>query len=293
MFVIGNLYERPELLNFIGSKQRQSGIIWNKEGSDTIIITTGGRHTKRVSYSDSQQEDGNWIYTGQGETGDQNPYSFANSLLSNLEDNKKIMLFSTREPNAAEVRARGHHKKLYQFEGIFKVVDWKIETQIEGKRKGDKLIKYILQPIAETGEEVNLPLQDPLENILLDPREFYYLRQKINSKSEKPKKSKIIVLTEFRDRSIAVKEYALLRAKGKCENCGHDAPFVNSNNIPFLEVHHIFSLSDEGPDTAINVAAICPNCHKEAHYGKNKEVLKDKLSKKIAKKKDNIEKAII
>lgn len=79
-----------------------------------------------------------------------------------------------------------------------------------------------------------------------------------------------------------------MRAKGKCENCDNDAPFINADNIPFLEVHHIFSLSDDGPDHPINVAAVCPNCYKEAHYGKNKETLKDKLSNKILEKEKGI-----
>jgi len=287
MFNTGNLYERNELLNFIGSNQPQSGILWNKEGSDTIIITTGGRHTKRVSYSDSQLEDGNWIYTGQGEKGDQNPYSFANSLLTNLD--KKILLFTTREPNAQEVRERGHHKKQYQYEGLFEVIDWTIETQTEGKRKGDKLVKYILQPIETNAlEEENIPLKDPLENILLEPSEFYNLRKKALSNSNKSPKASTIILTEYKNRSIEIKKYALLRANGNCENCEKEAPFVNLNEIPFLEVHHIFSLADEGPDHPVNVAAICPNCHKEAHYGKNKEKIKEELSKKILKKEENI-----
>ena len=133
MFQIGQTYERPELLKFIGSSQPQSGILLNKEGSDTIIITIGGRHTKRVSYSDFQNDDGVWEYTGQGEKGDQNPDRFANSLLR--ETDKKILLFSTREPNAAEVRERGHHKKLYRFEGMFKFRNWTIHIPTEGKRK--------------------------------------------------------------------------------------------------------------------------------------------------------------
>jgi 5-methylcytosine-specific restriction protein A len=281
MFTHNNLYERDELLAFIGSKQPQSGIIWNKNGSDTIIITTGGRHTKRVGYTDSIQDDGSWIYTGQGENGDQNPYSFANSLLTNLE--KKILLFSTIEPTSLEVRERGNHKKLYQYEGLFRVKSWTINTEKEGKRKGDKLVKYILQPNEELDSQNTLS-QDPLENVILEPSEFYNLRKKALRNSNKPSKSSIVVLTEHKNRSIEIKKYALLRAKGQCENCGKDAPFVNSNDIPFLEVHHIFSLSDDGPDHPLNVAAICPNCHREAHYGKQMAKLKNYLANKIEEK---------
>lgn len=287
MFQIGQTYPRSELLKFIGSNQLQSGILWNKEGSDTIIITSGGRHGKSASYGDEMQDDGSWLYYGQGGKGDQNPHSAANSLLSNLD--KKILLFTTREVTAKEAKERNHRKKQYLFEGMFKVNSWTLETANDGKRKGDKLVKYLLEPIEEL-EEVNMPVTDPLTNVVLEPSEFYNLRQKINNKKDKPRKDNIFVLTEYRDRSIQIKEYALLRAEGKCENCGHDAPFVNSNNIPFLEVHHIFSLSDDGPDSAVNVAAICPNCHREAHYGKHSQKLKEKLANKIQDKENKIDK---
>ncbi|MFC1652495.1 HNH endonuclease [Planctomycetota bacterium] len=39
----------------------------------------------------------------------------------------------------------------------------------------------------------------------------------------------------------------------------------------FLEVHHLFRLADDGPDIPDNVAAICPNCHRELHYGADRD----------------------
>jgi len=287
MFTPQGLYERNELLKFIGSKQPQSGIIWNKNGSDTIIITTGGRHTKRVGYSDFVQDDGSWIYTGQGENGDQNPNSFANSLLTNQE--KTILLFSSKEPNAKEVRKRGNHKKLYEFQGIFEVISWTFEIQKEGKRKGDKLIKYVLMPSVKFIEESS-PTNNIEENILLEPSELYNLRKKIISNNSKPKKGTKITEAEYHKRSTQIKKFALARAKGKCENCDKEAPFLNSKGKPFLEVHHIFSLSDDGPDHPLNVAAICPNCHREAHYGNNMIVLKSNLASKIEEKENLISK---
>lgn len=282
MFEIGNLYQRDELLNFIGSKQKQSGIIWNKENSDTVIITTGGRHPKKVSYNDSLQEDGSWIYTGQGSKGDQNPYSPANLSLTKKE--KKVLLFSTREPNSQEVKERGNYKKLYRFEGSFKVVSWKFDTPKEGERKGDKLLEYTLQPIEKEIEEINLPIQDPLENISLKQYDFNSLRNKVMTDNLQSSKSKLIGIKEYRIRSIQIKTYALLRADGKCEKCENNAPFKNKDGIPFLEVHHIYSLSDDGLDHPNNVAAICPNCHKEAHFGMTFEKIKNDLSQRILEK---------
>ncbi|MEI9962123.1 MAG: HNH endonuclease signature motif containing protein [Limisphaerales bacterium] len=60
----------------------------------------------------------------------------------------------------------------------------------------------------------------------------------------------------------------LNRANGICERCGKKAPFLRkSGGTPFLEVHHRTPLADGGEDTIENAVALCPNCHREAHYG--------------------------
>jgi len=68
-------------------------------------------------------------------------------------------------------------------------------------------------------------------------------------------------------RDAAVVAWVLHRANGICECCGQPAPFIDKNGAPFLEVHHVSPLSEGGEDTPANTAAICPNCHREAHYG--------------------------
>ena len=60
----------------------------------------------------------------------------------------------------------------------------------------------------------------------------------------------------------------LERANGFCEICRKKAPFNrDSDNSPFLEVHHKIPLSKGGEDTVKNAIALCPNCHRHAHYG--------------------------
>ena len=73
-------------------------------------------------------------------------------------------------------------------------------------------------------------------------------------------------------RAAAVRAYALKRASGICELCKKPAPF-STNQGPYLEVHHITRLSDGGPDHPDRVAAICPNCHSEIHFGVNGKAL--------------------
>lgn len=58
-----------------------------------------------------------------------------------------------------------------------------------------------------------------------------------------------------------------LRAKGVCELCKAAAPFRTRDGRPYLEVHHIVPLADGGEDTVENAVAICPNCHRRAHFG--------------------------
>ncbi len=60
----------------------------------------------------------------------------------------------------------------------------------------------------------------------------------------------------------------LKRANGVCENCDKPAPFISkSTGMPFLEVHHVRRLADGGDDSIDNAIAVCPNCHRELHFG--------------------------
>lgn len=69
-------------------------------------------------------------------------------------------------------------------------------------------------------------------------------------------------ITQYQ-RDAAVKAWVLQQANGKCESCDQPAPFNGSDGQPFLEVHHVRQLADNGSDTITNAVALCPNCHKE------------------------------
>lgn len=69
-------------------------------------------------------------------------------------------------------------------------------------------------------------------------------------------------------RDPSVVAYALRKAGGVCSDCRNPAPFISSRTgLPYLEVHHIKMLKDGGSDTIDNVIALCPNCHRERHFG--------------------------
>lgn len=76
-----------------------------------------------------------------------------------------------------------------------------------------------------------------------------------------------IISRGFRRNADVIAEVKL-RAKGKCEACGDNAPFLRaSDGTPFLEIHHIITLAEGGEDTVDNAQALCPNCHREKHFG--------------------------
>lgn len=60
----------------------------------------------------------------------------------------------------------------------------------------------------------------------------------------------------------------LSRANGFCEDSGKEAPFKRrSDGSPYFEVHRVIPLSEGGFDTIDNTKALCPNCHREKHFG--------------------------
>jgi 5-methylcytosine-specific restriction protein A len=79
-----------------------------------------------------------------------------------------------------------------------------------------------------------------------------------------------VTTTVVFNRNPYVVAEVLARAAGKCEACDNPAPFVRSSDgTPYLEVHHRERLADGGLDTVKNAVALCPNCHRKAHYGRD------------------------
>ena len=51
-----------------------------------------------------------------------------------------------------------------------------------------------------------------------------------------------------------------------CECCAQTT-FINTNNLPFLEFHHLIPFStDKGPDHYLNLYGLCSNCHSKMHH---------------------------
>jgi hypothetical protein len=80
-------------------------------------------------------------------------------------------------------------------------------------------------------------------------------------------------------RDPGVRRFALQRAGGRCEYCGI-AGFKMPDGSIYLETHHVIPLSEGGPDSAENVVALCPNHHREAHFGETANTIRTYLQTK-------------
>ena len=82
-----------------------------------------------------------------------------------------------------------------------------------------------------------------------------------------PFPTKVTSIVESYARNADVIAEARIRARGICECCKKQAPFLRRTDAsPYLEVHHRLPLAKGGKDTIENAEALCPNCHRKKHY---------------------------
>lgn len=145
-------------------------------------------------------------------------------------------------------------KPLYNLRG-FKAI--KIPDRVVEKIRALRSVRFLRELEEEFAEKVaasqKLSSSERLKRLAFAPKH--------------PTKD-IVTIERFRRNEDVVAE-VLERAAGYCEGCKHPAPFKRAiNGEPYLEVHHIKWLAKGGEDTVENSVALCPNCHREAHYGK-------------------------
>lgn len=106
------------------------------------------------------------------------------------------------------------------------------------------------------------------------------LLKRAKSANPRPKQSR--TETPVYERDPAVRAWVMIRSNYGCEMPGCDySGFIKADGNKYIETHHIIPLGEKGEDTVANVAALCPNCHREAHYSVSKEQLTEKLTQAI------------
>ena len=112
--------------------------------------------------------------------------------------------------------------------------------------------------------DIENELQIAVEQSTKDGHEIR--QQRLKSAQKKPNEYAVYVKAYSRNPDVIAE--VLYQAGGICDRCNREAPFKKrKDNTPYLEVHHKNRLADGGEDTVNNAEALCPNCHRELHFG--------------------------
>jgi 5-methylcytosine-specific restriction protein A len=254
-FELEKLYSRRKDIHEKFGGQQQGGISTPANAAYVFLFTSeaGEQH----GYHDGYDKNGLFIYTGEGQVGPMQFLRGNRAIRDHIKDGKELLLFSSTKKSG-----------VYRFKGTFLCAgcdDDKIGPDRNGNPR--KLIQFHLTP----SSALTAHLQDEStevaasENISLSEmrkRAYAAIENKVCTAPAVSKRN-------LYRRSEDVKAYVLARANGICELCRKAAPFLNKDGKSYLEAHHIRQLSDDGLDIPTWMAAICPNCHREIHYGQD------------------------
>lgn len=268
-FVRGQSYNRRRDIHEPLGGSRQSGISPSRQSPFVFIFT--GKGGKQHGYEDTW-ENGLFLYSGEGQKGDQTFKAGNKAIRDHAENGREVLLFTNL-------------KKGVRFEGVFHYVGHQVRPGRDGDGNLRDLIVFHLKP--EDGLADSPPDTEHAESSGPAPAASFgelraraYAAAKPTIKRSSARES----LHSYYERSTDIKDYVLRRSEGVCESCEKKAPFISRTGDFYLEAHHIHRLSDRGLDDPRHVAAICPNCHREIHYGTSGAALDNELLIKVQEK---------
>lgn len=279
-FEPGQLYRRRELHAAWGGSY-QSGISFSKRAPVIFIFTGDTGH--QFGYRDGPQPDGTWHYTGEGQVGDMTFTRGNLAIRAHLDDEHAVYLFARVDRPAGHVR----------FIGRVRYADHRL---VEGVPDRDgtprRAIVFVLEPVtpddaavpdpplspdpatdedatdedaAVESYEDQRPPWDDVEDRLLAIQQ---LRVAEGEPADLPPGPR----SPDEDRTSRTSRLVVLRrARGRCEGCGAGAPFRRADGSPYLEPHNLSRASDQALDGPDRVVALCPNCHRRAHFADDGE----------------------
>ena len=250
VFVIGQSYVRRDLHARYGG-QTQGGV--STPASYPVILLFTGEQGQQYGYQDGWTDDDAFLFGGEGQSGDMTFTRGNRAILNHAEEGKDLHLFeSTR-------------KGMVRYVG--QMVCTGYEERLSPDRAGllRKVFVFELVPVSAFISQVHVDhsLEDDHWDQPLSVLRDRALSLTLNAHDSLARKQSV------RYRSGAIRVYVLKRAAGICEGCGQMAPFADCQGMPYLEPHHIRRLTDGGPDHPHWVIALCPVCHRRAHFGED------------------------
>lgn len=265
-FKEGEIYRRQEDIHAHFGGIKYSGVSPAPKSRAVFIFT--GQEGANYGYSDSWSSDGlTFVYTGHGQRGDMKFEHGNKAIRDHVAAGHALHLFQKVQ------RKDGLHAYIGEMQCIETVTSR--GPDLDG---ADRLIlQFVLVRVrAADATSVDEGASDSRQEApLVDLRRIAY---EAVMASPVPVESASRTLYK---RAVSVAKYVLARADGRCEYCEQLAPFLRRNGNPYLETHHIERLSDGGLDSPLHMAALCPGCHRRAHYGQDSATVNNVLRARV------------
>lgn len=269
-FEIGRQYSRLHDIHEVYGGSRQSGI--SPSSTRPFIFIFTGATGETYGYEDGwQEEDGVYLYSGEGQVGDMEFKRGNRAIRDHVADGRQLLVF----------QALGKGQPV-RFMGEFACASHNYGRGPDREGNARRTIRFHLVPVSDATPTSLAPVDTP-------PLKLTYSLEELRDRALNASKASTndnwrTAKTVQRNRSQDIRAYVLRRAGGVCELTGKQAPFRALTGEPYLEVHHIHRLSDGGLDHPKNCAAVTPNAHREIHHGENGKELDDRLAKIVAAK---------
>ncbi len=258
-FEVGQVYERQKDIHAVFKGQERGGISTPSEAPFIFLFT--GEAGEQYGYKDGWAEDGVFLYTGEGQVGDMQFVRGNKAIRDHAANGKDLVLFESLEKGGA-----------YRYLGQFDCASW--ETKPGQDKLGNTRQAIVFHLVSRPSDvDVARAVTEPGSPPSLEELRRKALEAAQGASEKSPKEGR----RSYYERSEAIRAYVLARASGVCEGCRQPAPFARPDGSPYLEPHHTRRVSDGGPDDPRWVAAVCPNCHKEVHYGAKGQELNRKF----------------
>lgn len=169
-----------------------------------------------------------------------------------------------------------HWKYIIRGENLTKIDGFNIsEIQTSSADYGSAMVKTSLKP--EDEEEVLKRIEDEiidddLNNFIIDidskgikdiEEIIALLDEKYKGKPEYKTK-----ISRFIKRPTPLRDAIIERYGTTCKICKKEG-FLKKTKNRYCELHHMIELNNEAPSTlqSWNILVLCPNCHKQMHFG--------------------------
>lgn len=266
LFEIGRVYSRSDIHMRYGG-QEQGGISTPAEYPFIMLFT--GESGEKYGYRDGWGPDGTFQYTGEGQVGDMQFKGGNLAIRDHARNGEDLHLFQYVSSDSV------------QYVGQMVYAGHKLAGGVPDRNGNSRTaIVFYLVPMQSLGE---VQQQTPVDSSGNEVRRSWYWEAPLHEvraaalehqqKEMKPQQARRNVY----HRIEAVRVYVLRRANGCCEGCGQPAPFKRPDGQPYLELHHTRRISDGGPDHPQWVIAVCPTCHRRAHYAEDAETFNESL----------------